>query len=157
MNMDNQNLPIRQAVGGIIICKTMPNQIIVVKKVLREDIVNNEKVEELDIPKGGIRLGESSEKAILRELEEELGTNKLILIQKLPFNISFDFPLTNTKYKGQITTLFLLEYFGKPDELKPRTAEIKEAYFIPIQTAESILTFKETKEAIKKAKKLEFI
>lgn len=154
MNLTNQNLPIRQAVGGIIVCKTMPKQIIVVKKVLREDMANNEKVEELDIPKGGMKLGEVPKEAILRELEEELGTKKLTILQKLPFNISFDFPLTNTKYRGQITTLFLLEYYGEPSELKPKTAEIKEAYFIPIESVGKTLTFKETKEAINKAKEL---
>jgi putative (di)nucleoside polyphosphate hydrolase len=123
-------------------------------RIKKESYLTNGRYDKWNGLGGKIEPDESPEEAILRELEEELGTKKLTILQKLPFNISFDFPLTNQKYRGQITTLFLLEYYGEPSELKPKTAEIKEAYFIPIESVEKTLTFKETKEAINKAKEL---
>ncbi|MFA5931390.1 MAG: NUDIX domain-containing protein [archaeon] len=153
-SIENQ-LPIRNAVGAIIVCKGKPNQIVAVKKVMREDILENEKIEEIDIPKGGIKLGETPEQAIWREINEELGTNKIRVLKKLPFGINFDFPKKeNAKYSSQKTTLFFVEYLGSPSDLKPKTSEISEIFFTPIQTTKKTFTFKETSEAIEKFLKM---
>lgn len=151
MDSIENELPVRKAVGAIIVCKGKPNQIVAVKKVTREDISKDEKIEEIDIPKGGIKLGETPEQAIWRELYEELGTKNIRILKKLPFGISFKFPKKeNAKYSSQETTLFFVEYLGNPSELKPKTNEISEIFFTPIQTTQKILTFKETREAIEK-------
>jgi len=43
-------------------------------------------------PQGGIDKGERSEEALLRELEEEIGTDKVEVIAKYPKWISYEFP-----------------------------------------------------------------
>ncbi len=43
-------------------------------------------------PQGGIDEGESSKEALFRELEEEIGTDKVKIIAKYPDWITYDFP-----------------------------------------------------------------
>ena len=43
-------------------------------------------------PQGGIDEGESSHEALFRELEEEIGTNKVSIVAEYPEWISYDFP-----------------------------------------------------------------
>jgi putative (di)nucleoside polyphosphate hydrolase len=43
-------------------------------------------------PQGGIDKGESPEQALLRELEEEIGTNKVKIVAEHPEWIAYDFP-----------------------------------------------------------------
>lgn len=43
-------------------------------------------------PQGGIDEGETPKEALLRELEEEIGTNKVKIIAEYPEWISYDFP-----------------------------------------------------------------
>jgi len=63
-------------------------------------------------PQGGIDKGESSEEALLRELEEEIGTNKVEVIAKYPKWISYDFPERVAKrmkpWKGQKQRYYLV-------------------------------------------------
>ncbi|VVB75027.1 RNA pyrophosphohydrolase [uncultured archaeon] len=158
MDKEIIDLPIRQAVGAIITCKSKPNEICVINKVLTEDLGGAKPVNEWDIPKGGIKVNETPVQAILRELSEELGTQEICIKTELPIKISFDFPKTkNSKYSGQITTLFLAEYLGDPTKLKPKTQEISKLTFLPLNSIEKRLTFKETKNAINKAKSLGYL
>ena len=66
------------------------------------------------MPQGGIDEGETSEEALMRELQEEIGTDKARIIKKLDYKIAYDVPeelagdMMKT-YKGQIQDWFLLE------------------------------------------------
>ena len=64
-------------------------------------------------PQGGIDKGEEVQEAMFRELEEEIGTNKVKVIAEYPEWISYDFPEKILKkmkpYKGQTQRYFLLK------------------------------------------------
>ncbi len=74
---------------------------------LRSDINNV-----WQFPQGGIDEGESPKEALLRELEEEIGTNDVEILKKYPEWISYEFPDKIAKkmypYDGQIQTYFLV-------------------------------------------------
>ncbi|MBL0708523.1 MAG: RNA pyrophosphohydrolase [Sulfurimonas sp.] len=64
-------------------------------------------------PQGGIDAREDVQEAMFRELEEEIGTNKVKIIAEYPEWISYDFPPKIAKnmkpYKGQIQKYFLVK------------------------------------------------
>lgn len=64
-------------------------------------------------PQGGIDEGEDVEKALFRELEEEIGTDKAKIVAEYPEWISYDFPERISKkmkpYKGQTQRYYLLK------------------------------------------------
>ncbi len=64
-------------------------------------------------PQGGIDEGEDVQEAMFRELEEEIGTNKVKIISEYPEWISYDFPSKIAKkmnpYKGQKQRYFLVK------------------------------------------------
>ena len=72
-------------------------------------------------PQGGIEEGESKEQAILRELEEEIGTKKLKILGEMNEKLKYQFPFyLKEKYNfdGQIQTFFLLYFYGDDSEIK---------------------------------------
>ena len=73
-------------------------------------------------PQGGIEEGEQASKAVLRELEEETGTNKAVIEKVSSDWISYDFPDSfkhpiTKEFKGQKQKWFLLKLDpgAKPD------------------------------------------
>jgi len=64
-------------------------------------------------PQGGIDEGEEVQEAMFRELEEEIGTNKVEIIAEYPEWISYDFPPKIAKnmkpYCGQTQRYFLVK------------------------------------------------
>ena len=74
------------------------------------------------LPQGGIDLGEDPEMALFRELREEIGTDKLTIINSIVEPISYKFPQNLAggifdKYIGQSQHWFLLTLnsSAKPD------------------------------------------
>lgn len=63
-------------------------------------------------PQGGIDKGEIPKVALLRELNEEIGTNEIDILCEYPEWISYDFPQNIAKkmspYDGQIQKYFLV-------------------------------------------------
>jgi putative (di)nucleoside polyphosphate hydrolase len=63
-------------------------------------------------PQGGIDDGESSKKAMFRELEEEIGTDKVKIISRYPKWLKYDFPKAVKKrmkpYSGQKQRYYLV-------------------------------------------------
>ncbi|MEA3227451.1 MAG: RNA pyrophosphohydrolase [Campylobacterota bacterium] len=64
-------------------------------------------------PQGGIDQGEEVHEALFRELEEEIGTDKVTIVTEYPEWISYDFPekiaLKMKPYIGQTQRYFLLK------------------------------------------------
>lgn len=61
-------------------------------------------------PQGGIDPGESAEKALLRELREEIGTDEVEILGRLPEPIIYDWPeaFFSRGYHGQRQTYYLV-------------------------------------------------
>ena len=75
------------------------------------------------MPQGGIEEGEDLHKAALRELKEEIGTDKADLIRIHPKTIKYDLPehllgkLWNGKYKGQEQHWVAMLFTGTDDDI----------------------------------------
>lgn len=96
----------RRNVAAIIVSSAYPQE----KKILvaeRNDISGM-----WQFPQGGIDAGETPHEALLRELEEEIGTNKVEIIGEHPEWISYDFPKHVAKkmqpFDGQTQRYFLV-------------------------------------------------
>lgn len=96
----------RPNVAAIILSSSYPfeNKFFLGKRV---DIENA-----WQFPQGGIDKGETPKMALLRELEEEIGTKNVDIIAEYPQWLSYDFPEDILKkmspYDGQIQKYFLV-------------------------------------------------
>ena len=73
------------------------------------------------LPQGGIENSESQEEALMRELEEELGTNKFIILDKMEYTLKYKFPFyLKDKYNfdGQEQRFFLVYFYGSDSEIR---------------------------------------
>lgn len=118
---------IRKAVGAII---TYQNQFILVHKVKISDLegvsLDNDGI--WDFVKGGIKDSEQDlTKALLRELNEETGSIEYQIRKQYDEKLFFTFPEKVKQlggFSGQVTTMFLVEYTGSLNKLKPLDPEI---------------------------------
>jgi putative (di)nucleoside polyphosphate hydrolase len=72
-------------------------------------------------PQGGVDNGESEEEAILRELNEEIGTTSLKIISKMDETLFYKFPYyLKDKYNsdGQEQRFFFIYFNGSDDEIR---------------------------------------
>lgn len=72
-------------------------------------------------PQGGIEEGEKEEEALLRELEEEIGTNKIKIIDKMDEKLKYQFPFYLKKkyeFNGQIQRFFLVYFYGNNKDIR---------------------------------------
>ncbi|MDD5117346.1 MAG: RNA pyrophosphohydrolase [Sulfuricurvum sp.] len=88
-------------------------------------------------PQGGIDEGESSEEALYRELEEEIGTNKVEIIAEYPEWIAYDFPshvaAKMAPYAGQKQRYYLVRLKkGAKIDLDTKHPEFKAYRFVAI-------------------------
>lgn len=73
------------------------------------------------LPQGGTEEGESKKEALLRELEEELGTKSFKVLGEMNEPLKYKFPFyLREKYQfdGQIQTFFLLQFTGDDSEIR---------------------------------------
>ncbi|MDP3976163.1 MAG: NUDIX domain-containing protein [bacterium] len=80
-------------------------------------------------PQGGIDPGESPKQAVLRELEEELGTRAFKNFRKshhVYFYRFADGKLIDDKYTGQKQSYFLVEFIGTDEDIKLCKDELDE-------------------------------
>ncbi len=77
----------------------------------------------LQMPQGGIDVGEALESSLYRELEEEIGTRKFSIIAKLAYPLYYDFPhdlglkIYKGEYVGQEIYWFLLRFEGLDSDI----------------------------------------
>ncbi len=137
-----QNLPYRPCVGMMIL--NAANQVFVARRI-------DTLVEAWQMPQGGIDEGEDPQAAVLREMEEEIGTNKAKIIAESREWLSYDLPehlvpqLWGGKYRGQKQKWFALRFTGTDSDINIATKhpEFSQWKWVePAQVPELIVPFK---------------
>ena len=112
--MTAQNLPYRPCVG--IMLFNQDGQVFVGKRI-------DQTVEGWQMPQGGIDKGETPVEAALRELQEEVGTDKADIIGEMGDWVSYDLPphlvgvAFHGKYRGQRQKWFALRFTGSDADI----------------------------------------
>ena len=98
--------PYRPNVAAIILSPEYPKK----KRIMLAERSDIDTV--WQFPQGGIDRGESAKEALFRELEEEIGTDKVEIIAEYPEGIAYDYPEDVAKrmrpYAGQTQRYFLV-------------------------------------------------
>jgi len=125
MTINRNDLTYRQSTSAVILDKH--GRILIVQK-------NSYKDNEWDIPGGGIEECEKPEVAIIRELCEELGSDKFEVIKISERNDCYEWPdeliiqkIKENKpvYRGQERQQFLVKFTGEESELRIQEEEIR--------------------------------
>jgi putative (di)nucleoside polyphosphate hydrolase len=115
---DKIDLPYRLGVGLMLVNKD--NKVLIAQRI-------DTKINGWQMPQGGIDTGETPSKAVLREMGEEIGTNKGIIIAEAKSWYFYDIPkfmipkLWGGKYKGQKQKWFLIRFTGQDSEINVDT------------------------------------
>ena len=139
---------VRYAVGAIV---QQGQEYLLVHKVKGMDILGGPKSipGTWDFPKGGVKSGETTFEAVLREVREETGGERYRIVKQFDETIDFAFDewtRHNIGYDRQETTMFLLEYLGNRLELGPLDEEIDQVRFFSALEVCQHLAHQETKD-----------
>lgn len=117
MNEDSQqsSFPYRLGVGAMILNRD--NMVFVAQRI-------DTPGEAWQMPQGGIDADEDPELAVFREVEEEIGTRNLEIIEESADWLVYDIPeplrstLWKGKYRGQKQKWYAMRFLGDDDEIK---------------------------------------
>lgn len=114
----SKNLPYRPCVGIMLL--NAANQVFVAKRI-------DNPTDAWQMPQGGIDKGEEPDQAALRELEEEIGTNKAHILCESDGWHNYDLPkdligkIWKGKYRGQTQKWFALRFDGQDQDVNIAT------------------------------------
>ncbi len=99
------------------------------------------------MPQGGIDKGEDTKIAALRELEEEIGTNKAIIIAEYENWLTYDLPnelvgkVWKGRYRGQTMKWFVMRFSGSDKDININTEhpEFSEWKWVDINSLPDII------------------
>lgn len=117
-----KKLPYRPSVGLMILNKKL--EVFVGRRV-------DTKADAWQMPQGGIDTHESPEKAALREMKEEIGTNNAEILAVTKQWYKYDLPeflvpkLWKGQYRGQRQKWFLLSFKGEDQEINLNSSEVE--------------------------------
>ena len=110
--------PYRPCVGIMLI--NQDNLVLVAQRI-------DQAVEAWQMPQGGIDNGETPQQAALRELNEEIGTEKVQIIGETKEWISYDLPqnladkVWGGRFRGQTQKWFAMRFLGNDDDINLAT------------------------------------
>ncbi len=134
-------LPYRKGVVGLVI--DTAGKILLVQMI---DYGDNH----WRFPGGGVDSGESDGNALLRELEEELQTNKFEIVKKSRHVNKYDwsdkvierqYKKTGKRWRGQQQSQFLVRFTGRKSDIKPEPKELKKIKWVSVKKLEKHLVF----------------
>ncbi len=111
---DRPRRPYRKGVGAVLI--NAEGQVFVARRI-------DTPGEAWQLPQGGIDEGETPRQAVLRELAEEIGTDKAEIIAESADWLRYDLPgeLADTvwggRYRGQMQKWFALRFTGAEEDI----------------------------------------
>jgi len=112
--------PYRPCVGIMLINKD--NLVLVAQRI-------DQRAEAWQMPQGGVEDDETPRQAALRELEEEIGTNKAEIIAESEAWIPYDLPshladkVWHGQFRGQTQKWFAMRFLGRDEDINLATAE----------------------------------
>ena len=136
-----ERFPYRQGVKAFVI-DTQGNFLLVQKQSYGKNQWN--------IPGGGLEDGETIEKGILRELEEELGTHDFKILAKSPHVDRYEWPEKAQEkghkkqgkwWRGQENHQYLVEFSGKKEKIKLQEEEIRVIKWVPYRQLKLHMVF----------------
>lgn len=133
-----QSLPYRLGVGVMLLNKE--GLVFVAKRI---DMVS----EAWQMPQGGIDQGEEPLACARRELKEEIGTDKAVLLKESPKWFTYDLPkelipkIWGGKYRGQKQKWFAMRFTGENTDINLQTEapEFSAWQWIPLQQLPDII------------------
>lgn len=131
-------LPYREGVGVMLL--NADDWVFVARRI---DMVS----EAWQMPQGGIDAGESPTQAALRELEEEVGTNKAAIIAESRDWLTYDLPeelvgkLWGGRFRGQKQKWFAMRFTGTDSDINIETEhpEFCEWKWVPMHTLPDLI------------------
>ncbi len=102
------------------------------------------------MPQGGMQPGEAPEQAVLRELSEELGTDRVSIIGSCPHWLCYDYPKSTAtrralQFRGQRHKWFLLRFIGRDQDISIATEHAEFSawrWMSPDEVVANVITFK---------------
>jgi putative (di)nucleoside polyphosphate hydrolase len=120
LNTRPEDLPYRPCVGVMLI--NADGLVFVGRRI-------DQTIEGWQMPQGGIDLGETPEQAALRELKEEIGTNKAALLREMDGSLIYDLPshligvALKGRYRGQRQKWLAMRFTGTDKDIDVATEE----------------------------------
>ncbi|HWX46822.1 MAG TPA: RNA pyrophosphohydrolase [Roseomonas sp.] len=108
-------LPYRRNVGAVLFNRD--GRVLIAR---RADVA----VDAWQFPQGGLDEGEEPRRAVLRELREEIGTDRAEIIGEVPDWLHYDLPTElvgkalGGKYRGQMQKWFALRFLGADADIR---------------------------------------
>lgn len=139
--INREELTYRQSTSAVILDKI--GRMLLVQK-------NSYKDNEWNIPGGGIEEGETPETTIIRELNEELGSDKFEIVKRSNQTDRYEWPdktinerIAKNKplFRGQEITQFLVKFLGEDSDLKPGAEEIRAIKWVFLKELPTYLIF----------------
>ena len=135
---DIARLPYRPCVGLMLF--NHDNRVFVAKRI-------DMRTEAWQMPQGGINAGENPREAAMREMREEIGTDKAEIIAENDGWLEYDLPgrlvpqLWGGQYRGQKQKWFALRYLGEDSDINIETdiPEFTEWKWVEMHTLPDII------------------